>query len=956
MNTENTDKKLSLAFAPIKACAYVIFVIYFMTGVYWMYDKSLQYQKDISHETRRYYEDAREKIQKESSVLLRNIKNKEREIQSLTNKDLRDKVATAYTLTSHFYELHKNLEENETVKETIIEALRPLRWGNNTGFYFIFDEKNQKYLLHSQYPECEDASIGSEEIQRLAGQKIKEILYLKDTGYYRGFFNKVERTQEENIYFVKRFPHFNWVIGGGVGYKDIRLEIQRSIIREMQKNRFDESGRFLFFDNEGRTLVDIDENLVGRKISQLVDSNGEKYVNEISQSIAGKSKSTFFEYDSVDGGKTISRIAYVQKYEPWNWTIVSSIALDKLNDIIFHEKKQFKQSLIQGATLYFFVVLLTLAIVFLIAYYYSLKISRSLVVFSRFFSTPSASHDVISKEDLVYEEFRQISSDITNLIEQRDEHIKILTRQNFLLTTYQKMKETLFLSLEQIASFTLNQILSLHKSEAGYIVYYNSAFKRCQILASSFIYDKKINEKEKRKIVRHLCRKDGSEVLDLNEYGFFPREINIKDNVHAFFNISESEYLVVHCCNSVNDYATKDRSLLTTILEKMWLVYEQQKKQTEKREQLQILETIVQNLSTKIIVIGANNTLLFVSKVAEKAFNIQLSKEIVQDCYTHIPLLNEIRDQIKEALTEKKYLSTQCVGEGTYSYQVHISPVSLVGLNGVCLCIENNTEKVQLDRALAESEKMLSVAGIVTGIAHELGKPQYSLSKRIAYIESILNSGLSDGKRQNILCSSSCKGKSIIIDELEKIKADYTKANKLINEMLSFSHKDEFSNIRTYVDIAEVVNIALEHAFTKNRLSLNRNIQKITIKKEYKDIEMVSCNQSNLQQVFVNIISNAFYAISEKYADLAEGQINIRIYQDMRWATIEIEDNGNGLDETINKRIFEPFFTTKKDGRGLGLSVAKFIVTDQHDGHLGVYNTSKTGVCFQVQLPVKRSV
>lgn len=348
------------------------------------------------------------------------------------------------------------------------------------------------------------------------------------------------------------------------------------------------------------------------------------------------------------------------------------------------------------------------------------------------------------------------------------------------------------------------------------------------------------------------------------------------------------------------------------------------------------------------------------SKAAKRVFGIDISQKINRESFGHFPLLDEIEKQITEVFTDKKYLSVQCVGENDdnefYSYLVHLSPVFLPGINGVCLRIEDSATRAQLDRTLAESEKMLSVAGIVTGIAYELDKPLSSLSKRVDAIESILGSDLTQAKGIQVICHENCKGKPNILETLDKIKADSAKANKLLSEMLSFSQRDELAHLRSYVDIAEVVNISLELALVKNGLELNRDLRQITIKSEFKDIEMLSCNQENLQQVFVNIISNALYTIAEKYTDLTSGQIVLRIYQDMRWVTIEIEDNGKGVEEKGKKRIFEPFYTTKKNGRGLGLSVASFIVTDQHEGELGFYNTGKNGTCFQVQLPVKRAV
>lgn len=944
------QKKPSLAFAPVKACSYVIFVIYCITGIYWMYDENRQYHKRIDEVTSRYYEDARKKIQTESSTLLRNIKNRERDAQDLINERLREKVATAYSLASHFYGLPIEGAGEERTKQTIIESLRPIRWNNNAGFYFIFDQENQQYLLHSQYPECEIPSQQNITELWLTGQKMREILYLKEAGFYRGYFNSVEIGKEENLYFIKKFLPFNWVVGGGISYKDIRLEVQHSVLARMKGFHFGEGGKFLCFDGAGRTIVDAGEQVVGRKIGQLFGLEGQSFVEDVVRSTDGDKKSAFFQYESDEDGKTVSRIAYVQKYQPWNWTIVSSVALENLDAILAIEKQRFKKSLVQGASIYFFIVFLTLVIVFLIAHYYSLEIAKSLLVFSRFLSNSTALEPIIDKGDIVYEEFHKLSDEIITLTGQRDDRLAQLSAHNIALGVHHKLVEGV--PLEQVSLLALNQLLSLYKYKAGYILYYEG--QQCQLLASTFALDK--DPTEHPQIADRLREaKEKGKVVS----GFFPDSRSLGRQLLVAYEISDTEGLIIHCGNGSMINVTVDEEQLTLILEKMWQAYRHQQKHNENAEHLLVFQSIVENSPIKTIVLDAHKELVFMSKSAQTTFGFEFTCQ--SEAYgQHLPFLKKIDAEITEVLSEKKYLSVQCIGEDLdrsfYSYQVHISPITVTGLNGVCLRIENSIEKSQVDRTLAESEKMLSVAGIVTGIAYELDKPLSSLSNRVEAIEELLDTGVFRGKKHALQCHADCKSKPLILDELNKVKVDSASANKLLSEMLSFTQEDELANLRTYVDIADIVNDSIEHALVKNGLSLNRDLRQIRLKREYKDIEMLSCHQDNLQLVFVNIISNALYAIADNFTLLSAGQMIIRIYQDMCWVTIEIEDNGSGVDEELNKRIFEPFFTTKKQGRGLGLSVASFIVTDQHEGQLSVYKTAKSGACFQVQLPVKRGM
>jgi signal transduction histidine kinase len=83
--------------------------------------------------------------------------------------------------------------------------------------------------------------------------------------------------------------------------------------------------------------------------------------------------------------------------------------------------------------------------------------------------------------------------------------------------------------------------------------------------------------------------------------------------------------------------------------------------------------------------------------------------------------------------------------------------------------------------------------------------------------------------------------------------------------------------------------------------------------------------------------------------------ITLRTMRQDQWVRIEIEDNGSGISEDVQKRIFEPFFTTKDvgEGTGLGLFVAYFIITSKHQGTIDVQSEPGHGAKFTIRLPLK---
>jgi len=118
---------------------------------------------------------------------------------------------------------------------------------------------------------------------------------------------------------------------------------------------------------------------------------------------------------------------------------------------------------------------------------------------------------------------------------------------------------------------------------------------------------------------------------------------------------------------------------------------------------------------------------------------------------------------------------------------------------------------------------------------------------------------------------------------------------------------------------------------------------------------LVPCEAAKIQQVLLNIFKNGAQAMQEASIEKPIFIVRVSYEEVPKTASIEIEDNGPGMDEKTRKRIFEPFFTTKPVGigTGLGLSVSYFIITENHGGTMAVESTLGHGAKFIIHLPLK---
>jgi signal transduction histidine kinase len=131
---------------------------------------------------------------------------------------------------------------------------------------------------------------------------------------------------------------------------------------------------------------------------------------------------------------------------------------------------------------------------------------------------------------------------------------------------------------------------------------------------------------------------------------------------------------------------------------------------------------------------------------------------------------------------------------------------------------------------------------------------------------------------------------------------------------------------------------------------------RITVTKEYDpELPMIECYPGKLNQVFLNIITNAIHAINKRWAENEGGNILIQTRLKGEEAIIILGDNGTGMDQETVNHIFEPFFTTKDvgEGTGLGLSIVYNIIR-KHNGTITVNSEIGEGTQFVITVPVRQ--
>jgi signal transduction histidine kinase len=308
-------------------------------------------------------------------------------------------------------------------------------------------------------------------------------------------------------------------------------------------------------------------------------------------------------------------------------------------------------------------------------------------------------------------------------------------------------------------------------------------------------------------------------------------------------------------------------------------------------------------------------------------------------------------------------VAKQATQQGNFDLQAPVTSEDEVGvlatsLNHLIQQVATQIRELKQAQAqLIQSEKMSGLGQMVAGIAHEINNPINFIYGNLEYVNNYTQN-LIDlmylyqqhytkpvAEVQNKIEEVEL---SFIIEDLPKtlssIQVGTERIRQIILSLRNFSRLDEAD--KKWVDIHEGINNTL--LILRHRLD-----KKIEIVKQYESLPLLECYPAQLNQVFMNIISNA---IDELLADNKFSNQRIIIQTkliDSSKIEVRVRDNGSGIAPEIKEKIFDPFFTTKPVGKGTGMGLAiSYQVVEKHGGKIEVISELGQGAEFVVTLPV----
>jgi two-component system, NtrC family, sensor kinase len=284
--------------------------------------------------------------------------------------------------------------------------------------------------------------------------------------------------------------------------------------------------------------------------------------------------------------------------------------------------------------------------------------------------------------------------------------------------------------------------------------------------------------------------------------------------------------------------------------------------------------------------------------------------------------------------------------------------------------LEHTLKELQETQAqLIHTEKMSTLGQLVAGVAHEINNPVNCVCGNLVhvghYTEDLLNlievyQKYYPDPNQEIQELFEEIDLDFLIEDLPKamssMRVGADRIREIVRSLRNFSRKDDSQMI--LADLHEGIEGTL--LILQNRFKARGNYPEIQVIKEYGNLPLVNCYAGKLNQVFMNLISNAIDALDE-YNETRTNeeikanpcQIRIKTDVDENRAIIRISDNGAGMTDEVRQQLFDSFFTTKPAGKGTGLGLSiSYRFVEEHQGKLSCISSPGNGAEFIIEIPI----
>lgn len=341
---------------------------------------------------------------------------------------VRERAYEAFAIAEHLYRQNKDRRSRDAIQELISEALRPIRFGEGLGYYFI-TRLDGREILFADRPEMEGKNLLG--MQDTEGQYvIRDMISIAEAageGFYEYHWTKPgsDQSGHRKISYIKRFEPFDWIIGTGLYVEDVEAQIKSELLNEISRVRFGEEGYIFVNRMDGDALVSNGQRFSGdKKLWQLFDKNPEAMLDIFQKEYQAAQKPEgdyiYYTFQKLTDSATESpKTSFIYGLPDWNWLIGAGVYLDDVEAVVGELHTALTQDLQReiGVTILIaaFALLAFLSVFQLI----SRRYINDFNLFLKFFEQAATDDKEIDCDQVRYADLRQMAEQANRMLHEK---------------------------------------------------------------------------------------------------------------------------------------------------------------------------------------------------------------------------------------------------------------------------------------------------------------------------------------------------------------------------------------------------------------------------------------------------------------------------------------------------------------------------------------------------------
>jgi signal transduction histidine kinase len=384
-----------------------------------------------------------------------------------------------------------------------------------------------------------------------------------------------------------------------------------------------------------------------------------------------------------------------------------------------------------------------------------------------------------------------------------------------------------------------------------------------------------------------------------------------------------------------------------------------ERKQAEEklRKNKEMLQMVFDGISEPLVMLGKNLKIRLLNKAANAYYHVGQRKVVGKTCHQAFRRISAKCDncEIPAAVVndQPSMLEREGFMDASRIEQVVVYPIAQkdTGEGAAIIRISDITDEEMIRKQIVQTEKLSSLGFLVAGVAHEINNPNNFISFNIPILKEYLNEIIpivddyaKEHENFELFGMTYPQFREDLLKLLDNIENGSRRINIAVSNLRGISRAKEKTNM-DWIDVKEVI----EKSVSICRSKINRMVKSFEVNIS-DDLPLFYTDSGAIETAVINLLINAAQAV-----DKDNSWIRLKVALDdssQNDLTIEVSDNGCGIEEKIKNHIFDPFFTTKSpsEGTGLGLSLCHNSIRES-GGRIEVESAAGKGSTFKVILP-----